>query len=524
MPQAKLPAIGEEVPQALSELPPVGGEVGATGGNAMNFAVVNGQRINLDDSATKRFLTNFGELINPVSIVTGVAQAIAHPIDTGTAILKKQGEQFGKAAEEFRQGRYSEATGHAAAGVLPIVGPLAAEAGEQIGAGDIAGGLGKTAGLLVPLGAAEGAAKVGSKLAPAAAADALEAGAAARVAETITPKVGANKIRFANTAERVAPQLAKELPKTWSRAGLQSHVETQLAAAEAALDEAANSRLAARSFPTNDIISGLLAKRRRLTAEAVEGSSVPRETVTRNSAILDESGTPIEVSEGQTAPIGRDVVPSPNATRVAQIDKAIDEIRRLGTQARYEPLRRIREAYDAPAKAMYHPSMTADFLAKKGEALGAADVTSVLRERLGRLEPETAAANATYALYRNASDVMKALEETERARPKVGRQIMGRLTGSLVGEHAAGLPGAATGFLLGPLVDQALSAGWTSRLQTARLMSDLATSIRSGDVSRATSLSFRLRQLVKQGEAVTARALPTAAENQEETPPATVRR
>src|SRR5262249_47504445 len=55
-----------------------------------------------------------------------------------------------KAAEDTKAGRYVEAAGRALAGALPLLGPAAANAGETIASGDIAGGLGKTAGLLAP--------------------------------------------------------------------------------------------------------------------------------------------------------------------------------------------------------------------------------------------------------------------------------------------------------------------------------------------------------------------------------------
>jgi hypothetical protein len=101
-----------------------------------------------EGSAASRFLSNAGAMLNPVTMVQGLGQAIAHPIDTGTALVKAQGAQFGKAADEFRQGRYSEAVGHTMAGALPLIGPAAANVGEQIGAGDVAGGLGAATGLV----------------------------------------------------------------------------------------------------------------------------------------------------------------------------------------------------------------------------------------------------------------------------------------------------------------------------------------------------------------------------------------
>jgi len=47
-----------------------------------------------------------------------------------------QAEQFRKAGEAAKEGRYSEAFGHGLAGAVPLVGPLAAETGEEIGEGE----------------------------------------------------------------------------------------------------------------------------------------------------------------------------------------------------------------------------------------------------------------------------------------------------------------------------------------------------------------------------------------------------
>lgn len=115
-------------------------------------------------SALSRFASNFGEMLNPVSAVKGIAQAVAHPLATGEAILQASGEQLGKAKEAFGQGEYAEAAGRTVA-AIPLIGPAAAEAGEQIAAGDVAGGLGKGAGLLTGAALVGPAARLGGRVA-----------------------------------------------------------------------------------------------------------------------------------------------------------------------------------------------------------------------------------------------------------------------------------------------------------------------------------------------------------------------
>jgi hypothetical protein len=101
--------------------------------------------------ALGRFAANAWSMVNPIEAVKGIASAVAHPIDTVSGLVSAQGAQFGKAAEAAKRGGWSgasQALGHAAAGILPIVGPAAANVGEQIGSGDVAGGLGAGAGLV----------------------------------------------------------------------------------------------------------------------------------------------------------------------------------------------------------------------------------------------------------------------------------------------------------------------------------------------------------------------------------------
>lgn len=443
-----------------------------------------------DGSAFSRFISNFGAMVNPITIAKGLGQAALHPADTATAIVGQMGDQFSKAGDAARQGHYSEMAGHAVAGVIPVVGPMAANIGEQAAAGDVAGAAGATAGLIAPaliVPTARAATRGVRAVAPtglrATIAEALQSKAAANIVDTISPKVGANKARFGNMAAEVAPQLAENLATDgapMTRTGLHAQVAEKLTQAEDALDAAANARNTKLVYHTKPIIAALKAKRAALTAETVKQGAVKA---------------------------GKDVVPGPNAGRVAMIDQAISELETLGPVAKYEPIRRIRQAYDGPAKAIYSPAMTADYMKAQGGKLGAADVTGVLREHLGKFDGATAKANAEYSLYRKASDVLDATEEVERTRPKVGRAIMARVAGATVGEHAGGLKGAIAGYFLGPVMDAAMNSGLTTKLQSAKLMTQLADAIQSGNVTRVYSLGEQLKHTAKFAAGITARAV-----------------
>lgn len=424
-----------------------------------------------EGSAAGRFVGGVWKNINPVSIAQGLYGAVRHPIDTIGAVGSAMGSEWEKAGTAASEGRYSEAVGHGAAGSIPLIGPAAAAAGERIGAGDVAGGLGEGTGLLLPIVGPRGAQAAlrgvrGAGGALEAAATGLERGAAAKVADVMSPKVGAGKVRFGNTAERIAPALVKDLAADGApltRGGFHTQIQGRLAQAEQALDAAADARLPTQAFSAREILSGLEARRAALTSKAV----------------------------GR----GTSVVPAPNAARVAVIDQAIAEIKKMrGPMVRYDPIRVMRQAYDGQAKVVYNPSMTADFLRVKGKALGAADVTGVLRENLAKWDPQTAAANAEYSLYRSADDVLKATAEVERTRPRVGRQIMARLTGGILGAQA-GPAGAVAGWVGGPLLDSAFAAGATTQLKTAALMQRLATAVRSGDLGMVNSIAHQLKRL-----------------------------
>ena len=116
----------------------------------------------------ERFVSNFAGAINPVPGIKQMVNEAADPnigirATLGRHFIDPQFEQFQKAGQaatgkgEFEHmsvpGRISSAVGHGAAGMLPLVGPAAANAGDQIGSGDVAGGLGSGAGLITSIAA-----------------------------------------------------------------------------------------------------------------------------------------------------------------------------------------------------------------------------------------------------------------------------------------------------------------------------------------------------------------------------------
>jgi len=117
----------------------------------------------LEGSALARLASNAWAQVNPLTIVSGLAQAALSPVETVKHIAGASMAEGAKARAAFGQGHYLEAAGHAA-GMLPLIGPAAVAAGEQIGQGDIAGGVGTGLGLVAGTLAPGAVAKLPARL------------------------------------------------------------------------------------------------------------------------------------------------------------------------------------------------------------------------------------------------------------------------------------------------------------------------------------------------------------------------
>lgn len=127
------------------------------------------------ESALKRFGKGLWD--STVGGIPGTIKTIASLAHAGTPgnaldpeamkavgnIINAHADQFSKAKEAWNKGEHTEAAGHFMAGVLPLVGPAAAQAGEKIGNGDVAGGIGEGVGLLATMGAPEALGRVVGK-------------------------------------------------------------------------------------------------------------------------------------------------------------------------------------------------------------------------------------------------------------------------------------------------------------------------------------------------------------------------
>src|SRR5436190_21357510 len=79
-------------------------------------------------SAAARFVAGAWKNLNPM----GLVKAAAAPIETAQQIGGAMKAEYEKASDLYKQGRYTEAAGHFAASLIPVIGPAAAQAGESI--------------------------------------------------------------------------------------------------------------------------------------------------------------------------------------------------------------------------------------------------------------------------------------------------------------------------------------------------------------------------------------------------------
>jgi len=113
--------------------------------------------------AMSRFASGFASAVNPLPAIGNLVNEATAPGGSLKGAIEHQyfqpqADQLHKAADEFRTARantglpaaaaYTSALGHGMAGAIPLIGPAAAHAGERIGSGDVAGGLGEGAGLV----------------------------------------------------------------------------------------------------------------------------------------------------------------------------------------------------------------------------------------------------------------------------------------------------------------------------------------------------------------------------------------
>lgn len=438
--------------------------------------------------------------VNPIEALKGIYGAVSSPIQTVKGLAARQVNEFVQGKKAFDEGRYADAYGHTMAGVIPIIGPAAADIGMQIQQAQDTGqsaanAYGKATGLVGSILAPSLARPVIGKVLEAvktsgageAIASPLAKAGAEMMAETLSPKVGRDKGYYAAVARKVAPRLLTEPDMgALSVGGLESKAQAGLEEAGNALDEAHATYGATDIHDTQPVVAALQQKIEDLKAPSASGPEA--------HAQLEKMGLAVPSEADIAGKIGQDVQPQP--IRAETIQKAITEIKQLGPAAYYDSLRKIREPYDVLAKNKYVPMGTPEQnVAAEQTAQGAADVTGAIREGLATARPETVGPNRDYSFYKNVTDLTAALKRSQQSRPKVGRRMVAATGGALAGEAVGGGKLAAIGMVLGPIVDHFATMGPTYKIMTARAMGQLAQAVRTGDAAGVTAGLLRMRRI-----------------------------
>ena len=271
-----------------------------------------------------------GTLLNPFSDPRDVSGIIS-------GIFGAQTEQFKKVPEDVRAGHYSEAAGHAAAGALPLVGPAAAQAGEEIGDQKFGAGAAHTLELLGPAAAGKVIPKrVGGKMLSNVN-NATEEAALKSVEPNVRMSAGQ---RTGRTGVQRVEQTLPNLPGSASRA------EKFYAGQEADLAKEAQRRIAAgggqqtNAVGAGEAVQGRLKQRitnlksqaDKLYADVRKSTAANKQTVqtgTKQSSVLGPNGQPLTTPTFATLETPVDLAPIRS-----QLQPIYDELKRSLPDAR----------------------------------------------------------------------------------------------------------------------------------------------------------------------------------------------
>ena len=422
----------------------------------------------LKGSAMSRALSGLWQNLNPVSMAQGLAGAVRHPIDTLTGMAAQSGEQLQK-AKTAPTGW--EKAGYAAS-AIPVIGPLAAQAGEAIASGDLAGGLGQGAGLVAPFAASAAMrARVGAQ-AKAGTPALLEAQAVQQVADKV---LAPGNVAFKGRAQTAAKGIL-DRGLTGSRDALREAADLGMQEAGGKIDAAIN---AAGGPKAGVAINPIVAQLERKIADlSINGQPIKgaEKRVAGLRARIDQMQ-----STAKTQPPG--MVQPPNAP--IQVHT-------------FEDLRRIRdEQYRLADEARAY--MRAGKPKMGAEGFAAAETGSAIRQHFGNLAPDLAAANADYTFFKTLGDVL----DPAQGRPKVttptkgvtgGAATAGAVVGSVTGSKTVGFALS----VVKPWIEEMRSRPeW--QLASAQDKLRLAEAIRAGNVPRSQSLMAKIAQGAPRG-------------------------
>jgi flagellar biosynthesis chaperone FliJ len=260
--------------------------------------------------------------------------------------------------------------GHGLATVLPAIGPAAANAGEMIGSGDIAGGLGAAAGVLAPTMVSGVRGTPPAK----AVANRLHGRAVEQYSQALNPTRIDTKVQTA----RIAPEALKRRVTATSLQKLEDLAETQSAKAGQKVGET--------YAPHLDDATDTMA----LVEKLEEAKNEYRDTAT----------------DGHTV----NTVPE----RVDAIQKLQDKLMEYGDTISVRSRVKLRRNWDEIVNNA--KGFVTEDVGVKGWA--AREGRSVLRENLMESVPDINAINADYSFWQSLEDVAHASNERKTGQKK----------------------------------------------------------------------------------------------------------
>lgn len=407
-------------------------------------------------SAIGRFASGAAEMLNPIEMVKGLVHTALHPIDTAGNILAAANAQREKAHEAQDRGDYGEMAARSVAAAIPVVGPMAADIGEQIGSGDVAGGLGKVAGMAAPMLVGEA---VAAKGAPnPVKADRLAREAASTVADRV---LAPGNPKYKAAAQKVAPELLKRGVQG-DRVAVQQWADDLISTSKQAIDDALNTYPKTAQLPTAKAVS-----------------------------ILDDALADMKF-DGEVHP---------------SLQSAYDELKTQRDFIAQRPtmapddLRRLRQKLDGIA------DRAGAFAKAKGDvALGdAGDAAykagNAVRATVAEQMPELSVPNADMHLGLAVKDIL----DPVKGRPKTSTAPMGvtgglSTTGAIAGSVASTIPivKSIAAFVASDLLPRIRNAQVSpeNQLRLANNMYQLSESLKAGKVSAAQKALLNIGMVV----------------------------
>jgi hypothetical protein len=356
--------------------------------------------------------------LNPITMVKGAYDMITSPLETGKRIIDLQGQQFTKAGEQFKRGNYIQAGGNALAGMVPLVGPVAQEAGDAIAEGKTGYGIGKGAALIAGT-LAPGAIVKAAKSAPVTAAreataTALRGSAVKNLESVLHPTT--RKTKFLSDT-KVAPGLVEKGETAFTLKGLQNKAVKRVEALGKSIGDYWDAMPDNATAPANDIIRKLRSETLGEHAiRSAKGKMIPKDA---------EAAKAIRATEDLLKTL--DQLSTVDANGVKQIP--------------VKKLREMRQYWDARAARAGRYSGTDLAAASEAEIKGR--VADAIREEFAKADPSLNAINKEFSFWK---DVEKVADETLLR--KVGQRPS--LLKSM-SEDAATIAGGASGGWFGAI-------------------------------------------------------------------------